>query len=178
MDRDEKLIKQYLSQKIGLDRVEGGSGCPCEEVLLEYLNADLPEPASQALEHHLAGCNFCLGQLNIAFEARSWRRRAKFVPTGLVVKTKARLGIVEPPNNNKRRINRRRLFMMGTVFFFVLSFIIPSYFLQFLVASLILGIRWSFESESGHTMIMILDSWRRHARDKDEEISRRLKNRR
>jgi hypothetical protein len=47
--------------------------------------------------------------------------------------------------------------------------------LQFLVGALILGIRWSFESESGKTLIMILNSWRKHSHDKDDEISNQLK---
>ena len=71
---------------------------------------------------------------------------------------------------------KKCLFLFGAIFFFILSFVIPRYFIQFLVVTLILGIRWAFESDGGHTLIMVLDSWRHHSHDKDEEISHRFKN--
>jgi len=183
MDKTEKLMKQYLTQRMAFGGDSRRADCLAEDVLLEYLAGSLDEQRRHELEHHLADCGFCLSRLDIAFGAQILNkpRRVSFVSPALLTKTKAALDIVESvkdDTNHKRRLNRRRSFLLGTIFFFLWSFVIPRYFLQFLVASLILGIRWSFESESGHTIIMILDSWRRHSHDKDDEISRRLKNRR
>lgn len=182
MDRAEKLMKQYLKSNLALDKDVRSGGCLSEQVLWDYLTSGLDEQRCQEVEHHIAACGFCLSQLSIAYEAQRFNKQkgVKSVSSGLLAKTKAALGITkqdEGAMSNRGKKTKRRLFLAATVIFFILSFIIPRYFLQFLVASLILGIRWSFESESGHTMIMILDSWRRHSHDKDDDISRRLKNR-
>jgi len=182
VDKAEKLIKQYLAQKQSFGKGGRSNNCPDPQVLLEYLAGLLDVQLCQELEHHIAGCGFCLGQLSIVFEAQrpSQLKQGQSLSPSLLAKTRMALGIVGPVKNDaghKNKATRRRLFLGGTVLFFILSFVIPRYFFQFLAAALILGIRWSFESESGRTMIMILDSWRRHSRDEDDEISRRLKKR-
>lgn len=173
MDKVEELIKEYL--KSNRDLSQGRTrDCLDEQVLLEYLQGDLNEERQQAVEYHLAACGFCLSQLNIASQAMSKQKNFEPVPQKLIEKTKAALGISQDKGNKKRK---KRLYFLGAVVFFILSFVIPRYFIQFLVATLILGIRWAFESEGGRTLIMVLDSWRRHSQDKDDEISRYLKNR-
>jgi len=183
MDKAEKLIKKYLEGQIGLDRADKTSDCPSEEILVEYLNGVLDKEKYQFIEHHIAGCGFCLSQLNLASQSQLMDKQETFelVPQKLINKTKSFLGVhgnVNSLKRNKTRIKKARLFLAGAVIFFILSFIFPKYFMQFLVVTLILGIRWAFESEGGRTMIMVLDSWRHHSQDKDVEISHRLKNRR
>lgn len=98
-------------------------------------------------------------------------KKAKFepVPKELVNKTKTRLGIP------KKRSKVGFWALVGAVTAFIFSFIFPKYFMQCLVVTLILGIRWALNSEGGRTLIMVLDSWRHHSQEKDEEISHRLK---
>jgi len=181
MDKSEKLIKEYLKNNLDFGKDNKTSDCPDEEVLLEYFQGTLDKERYQALEHHIAECGFCLGQLNIAFQSQLMNKKGNLeaVPQKLIDKTKSSLGIFKKTDNKNdrgRKIMKKRLFLLGAIFFFTLSFIIPRYFIQFLVATLILGIRWAFESEGGRTLIMVLDSWRHHSQDKDEEISHRLKN--
>lgn len=181
MDKIEKLIKGYLKGKLGLDRADKTLDCPNEEILLGYLNGTLEKEERQFVEHHLAGCGFCLSQLNLAYQSQLMDRKGSFQPVSqeLINKTKSFLGI-QIVNNLKRgktKTKKANLFLAGAIIPFILSFIFPKYFIQFLVVTLVLGIRWAFESEGGRTMIMVLDSWRHHSHDKDEEISHRLKNR-
>ena len=98
-------------------------------------------------------------------------KKAKFkpVPKELINKTKSRLGIAKA----KSKVGYYAL--AGAVIAFILSFIFPKYFMQCLVVTLILGIRWALNSEGGRTLIMVQDSWRHHTQDKDEEISHRLR---
>jgi hypothetical protein len=180
MDKIEKLIKEYLKGNLGLGQAYKTSDCPDEGLLVQYLEAKLDKEKYQALEYHIAGCGFCLSQLSIASQSKLMHKQGSFesVPQNLINKTKSRLGIGENKGNskdNKRKIIKKQLFLLGAIIFFVLSFIFPKYFAQFLVGTLILGIRWAFESESGRTLIMVLDSWRHHSQDKDEEISHRLR---
>jgi len=182
MDKIERLIKKYLKGKLGLGRADKTLDCPNEQILLGYLNRTLDKEESQFVEHHVAGCGFCLSQLNLAFQSQLMNKEESFkpVPQELIDKTKSFLNLQGIANNAKKtraKIKKANLFLAGAIIPFILSFIFPKYFIQFLVVTLVLGIRWAFESEGGRTMVMVLDSWRHHSHDKDEKISHRLKNR-
>ena len=177
MERIEEMIKNYLKKNLGMGNIDKTSDCLEQEVLLAYLQGGLSQERCKVVEHHLAGCGFCLNQLDVAHQAqlKSGEDSFEAVPQGLINKTKVSLGISTVKNNNKSKPIRRRFFLAGTVISFALSFIIPKYFIQFLVATLILGLRWAFESEGARTLIMVLDSRRHHLQDKDSEPSNRLK---
>ena len=182
MDKVERLIKEYLEKDLRLDPDGKTADCLDEQTLLEYLKDKPMSPKRSLSEHHIAGCGFCLSNLSLLAESRQMARDKTLapVPQKLIDKTKSLLKIdkdQERKNMQRRKTIKRRLFLAGTIISFALSFLIPRYFMQFLVAALILGMRWSFESESGRTLIMVIDSWRRHSRDKDDEISRRTKSR-
>ncbi len=104
--------------------------------------------------------------------------KSEEVPEELIEKAQALLKTDRRPDP-KQTISKKRiiknLFLAGAILFFIASFFIPKYFFQCLVAALILGMRWAFETEGGRTLIMVLDSWRRHSHDQDAEISHRLK---
>ena len=182
MEKVERLIKEYLKKNTSLGCGGKSADCLSESILLEYLENKLDDQERARCEHHIAGCGFCLSQLDIAFQSQQMKKQAAFdpVPRKLLDRTRSLLGIGKDNENtkiDKGKTMRRRSFLVGTIIFFALSFFIPRYFMQFLIAALILGIRWSFESESGRTLIMVLDSWRRHSQDKDDEINRRLRSR-
>jgi len=182
MDKIERLIKAHLKKNTDIDMGNKTKQCPDEHTLLSYMEHILDTRENQLIEEHLAQCGFCLSQLSMAFEARRMQgqKEVPAAPQGLVDKAKA---LLKPDKNAdemrtaaKKRI-KKNLFLAGTILSFILSFLIPRYFMQFLAAALILGLRWAFESESGRTLVMVIDSWRRHSRDDDEQISRRLKDR-
>lgn len=178
MSKIERLIKGYLEGN--LDRTGKGLQCLNEQVLIDYFEQKLSKKERESVENHIANCGFCLSQLNLIFEAKELSRRGanEKVPSELIQKAKALLkpdkGINHNKTMSKKRI-KRSLFLIGAVIFFALSFLIPKYFLQFLVGTLILGIRWAFESEGARTLIMVLDSWRKRSHNEDDEISNRLK---
>ena len=182
MRKIEEYLKNYLKKDLSRGRGHPAPTPQCldEEALLDYLGHKLDGRKRKDVEEHLSQCNFCLSQLNLAFEAKKSGIGGK-VPSRLINKAKALLsrGGVTPPPTRKggpRRM-RKNLFLAGAIIFFVTSFLLPKYFMQCLVAALILSMRWVFESENGRTLIMVLDSWRRHSHDEDDEISNRLKNR-
>ena len=184
MDKAEQLIKKYLKMNMDINKVGDAKYCAStpdcldEGILLDYLMGSLGQEERRAVEYHIVGCSFCLSQLDIAHQAQLKSGQDDFepIPQELINKTKASLGISAAKSSNKPKIGLRRIFLAGAVIFFAMSFIIPKYFLQFLVATLILGLRWAFESEGGRTLVMVLDSWRHHSQDKDQETSNRLKN--
>jgi len=178
MSKIERIIKGYL--KCNLDKTDKGSDCLDEQVLTDYFEQKLSKGEHELAENHIANCGFCLSQLNLIFEAQELSKRgmAEKAPSELIRKAK---GLLEPKRYtdyskamSKKRI-KKNLFLIGAIIFFVLSFLIPKYFFQFLVGTLVLGMRWAFESEGARTLIMVLDSWRKHSHDEDDEISNRLK---
>jgi hypothetical protein len=178
MDKIERLIKEYLRRN--LSKSEKTDLCLSEQVLMDYFERKLGREEYQNIESHLASCGFCLSQLSLVFEAHDVHKRGKSekVPVELIKKAQALLKADQGLNHNKTMRKKRikkNLFLLGAIVFFITSFFVPKYFFQFLVATLILGMRWAFESEGGRTLIMVLDSWRRHSHDDDDEISHRLK---
>lgn len=173
MRKIEEYLKSYLKKE--LSSIEKTPQCLDEEAVLDYLEHKLDGQKHKDVEKHLSQCNFCLSQLNLAFEVKKSGIGRK-VPFRLINKAKALLNNGKHANHSggSRRM-RKNLFLAGAVIFFIISFLLPRYFMQCLVVTLILGMRWVFESENGRTLIMVLNSWRRHSHDTDDEISNRLK---
>ncbi len=178
METEDKLIKEYLQDKARNTKMRKTANCPDNETLLGYLRNTLDKQKRQEIENHIAECSFCLNQISTAYEAlnKSFRKGLPSVPEKMINKTKASLGIIDKSKKNSAKSKAKRwFFLSGTIIFFILSFLIPKYFLQFLAGAIIMGIRWSFESQTGQILVMVLDSWRRHSHNKDEQISNRLK---
>ncbi|MFO8053249.1 MAG: hypothetical protein R6U54_04770 [Candidatus Omnitrophota bacterium] len=180
MEREKEVIQKYLKEKLNVGASRKGKNCPDNQALINYLQNNLNQEKRKSLENHIAGCSFCLSQISIAAEALKKHKQNNFdsLPDNIINKTKANLNSIKTKNKknkSQKKAVKRRLFLAATIIFFGLSFIIPKYFLQFLIGALILGIRWSFESESGKNLVMVLDSWRRRSHHKDDKISNRFK---
>ncbi|MCF7873013.1 MAG: hypothetical protein K9L80_02295 [Candidatus Omnitrophica bacterium] len=180
MEREKEVIQKYLKEKLNANSMTKSQNCPDNQDLIDYLQNNLNQEKRKSLENHIANCSFCLSQISIAAEALGKHKQNDFdsLPENIINRTKTNLNSIKTKNKkneSQKKVIKRRLFLAATIIFFGLSFIIPKYFLQFLIGALILGIRWSFESESGKNLVMILDSWRKHSHNKDDEISNRLK---
>lgn len=179
MEKDDKMLRQYLQKKLKSAKTGKSKDCPGTELLLSYLAGPLGEGASLELEKHLSRCPFCLEQLSIASDAlNQTKKNFAPVPEKTINKTNKRLEayLKNTPKKRKRKKTRQKFYFMAMLVFFILSFLLSEYFAQFLVGTLILGIRWSLEGKSGQTLIMVLDSLRKQSQNKNDEISNRIKN--
>jgi hypothetical protein len=114
---------------------------PQDEKLARFLSGSLSTPDRDALERHLAHCDECLAKAAMAYESvKEFRRK---LPPG-------KDGIM-------KRIN---LYLVLAVAAFALSFIMPQYFLQLLVATLLLGIKWVVDSRTTKMLVMIYEAWK------------------
>ncbi len=177
MDQKERILKEYL--ELENTKIKRTIDCICEQDLIDYFMQNIEKERCSSIEKHLASCGFCRGQLNLIFESESLNKKNNQpkVPKEFIEKAKA---LIKSNENNVRKNRKRKkkyLFLFVAISAFVISFFLPKYFFQCLVISLVLGIRWAFESENGRTLIMVIDSWRRHSSEDDDEISKRLKNR-
>jgi len=129
--------------------------CPSEEILSEYLCGALSGEAKDELERHLASCADCRRLLAEAHD---------------VVKRPVLLRALSRAAGSMRR----NLWLAGAACSFLLSFIYPRYFLQFLVACLIMGGKWIMDSRTSRILIMVQEAWKSGDRDKAEDLIHRF----
>jgi hypothetical protein len=120
--------------------------CLSEKVLSSYLDKKVTSEERQKIEAHIAECRHCLGLLLLAYESQRFSRKC---PAALKDKIKRKIGLREKKGRSELK------WLFGALFFFALSFIFRRYFLQFLIASAVLGFKWSMEGEAAKQVIMI-----------------------
>ena len=137
-------------KKIGL--------CLSEVELNDYLSGVLSEEKRLEIENHLKDCGACLEKLAFAYQT------------------------VEEFNKLKgekimKSSWKKNLWFFGAVLAFTLSFFVPRYFVQLLVGTILMGVKWIFDSVNARILIMIYDAWKKGGSDEASEIFKNLNNR-
>lgn len=118
---------------------------PSASDLAEYLGGTLPPDRRSRVAAHIASCPDCLAAVAAAHEAVS-----------------------RPAEGSGPRARKRRgwsgLYLAGALGAFVLSFLLPRYFVQFLVATVILALKWIIDAKSTRTLIAVHDALKDDAR--------------
>ena len=121
---------------------------PTEAELADYLGKVLAGKDRQRVEDHIACCNECLENVVSAFDSVKTFKKRKA--------------------NIMKKIN---IYLILSIIMFILSFVFPRFFLQFLTATLLLGIKWVADSKSTKMLVMIYEAWKRGG---EKEASRIL----
>ncbi len=155
--------------------------CPNDNILADYAAGGLPRDEINSLERHISGCKACLQKISIALKAEALHKEGGLTGPApeTIQKALKRLGLGNTKNTNAGFIKtkKRQFWFLAAMAAFVLSFVFPKYFLQCLVMTILLGLKWIMESENMRTLILVIDSWRRHQHNQDEEIIKRLTDR-
>ena len=139
-------------QKLGL--------CLREVELNDYLSGVLPEKRKTEIETHLAGCDGCLEKIVFAYEAvRDFNETTS-------------KGV-----NKMKPSWKKNLWLFGAVVAFTLSFLVPRYFVQLLVATILMGVKWIFDTVNARILIMIYDAWKKGGANEASKILRTLNKR-
>ena len=114
---------------------------PAETELAELLSGTLTPEKKKNIEEHVAACDECLATIVSAHES------------------------VEEFNakRNKREgspMKKFNIYLVLAIISFSLSFIMPRHFVQFLVATLLFGIKWIVDAKSTKMLIMIYEAWK------------------
>ncbi|MBI4974684.1 MAG: hypothetical protein HZA30_04625 [Candidatus Omnitrophica bacterium] len=117
---------------------------PTEAELAGFLGRSLSDKGKEVVELHIASCPECLERIVSAHESVEEFRKG-----GLAKKGKA---------NPMKKIN---FYLVLAIISFLLSFTVPQYFVQFLLATLLLGIKWIVDSKSTKMLIMIYEAWKK-----------------
>jgi hypothetical protein len=145
MDKLEQVIKKYLKEKAANSGWERSEDCPSEVLLSDYLQGRLSQREKEEVERHIADCPLCLDILVVAKDVTKENKK-HYLKTLKILKYK---------------------WPIGAGISLILSFFFPRYFLQFLIITLILGLKWAFEGEGAKNLIiMVLRSL--HKEEKEE----------
>jgi len=110
---------------------------PTESELADYLSRASTREERKRVEDHIACCNDCLENIVSAHESVSAFKKGK--------------------SSTMKKIN---IYLILAVVSFILSFTIPQYFVQFLTATLLLGVKWIVDAKSTKMLIMIYEAWK------------------
>lgn len=113
---------------------------PTSLELADYLDNRLDAGRRGAVEGHISSCKECLEAVVSAYES--------------VKEFKSKKGGI----NIMKKIN---IYLILAVVSFALSFFLPQYFIQLLVATLLLGIKWIVDAKSTRMLIMIYEAWKK-----------------
>jgi len=149
--------------------------CPNSNMLADYIAGNLAN--KKDMEAHISHCKPCLAKISTALKAGTLYQQEKLpdMPQTIIERTKYMLSKQIKPQIKHGKI--KNMWLLATIIAFVMSFMIPRYFIQCLVATILLGIKWILESENMRTLILVLDSWRKHEHNHDDEIVQKLKDR-
>ena len=134
-----------------------GTGHPLEAELADYLSGSLKARDKEKISCHLADCPDCLGRVVLAYDSvKEFRKDEE--------RNKRKGGFMKGIN----------IYLILAVMTFLLSFITPAYFLQFLVATLILGAKWVVDSKTTKMLVMIHEAFKSGGEKEASRILDRL----
>ena len=110
--------------------------------LADFMDNSLSQEKKRKYEEHLAGCDECLAKAVAAYES-----------VNSIHKNKS----IKRKGNIMKRIN---LYLFLAIITFALSFLTHRYFIQLLVATLLLGIKWIVDAKSTKMLVMIYEAWK------------------
>ena len=117
---------------------------PAESVLADFLAGSLSKDDRERLEKHLSSCGQCLDTIVAAHEAVTAFDKKR------------------PLKKLKETIMKKmNIYLLLAIISFSFSFITPRFFIQLLVATLLLGIKWVADSKSTRMLVMIYEAWKR-----------------
>lgn len=117
---------------------------PGDIVLADYLSENVSKDNRRQIEAHLGACEDCLKAVISARESVAEFDKDK------------------PLKDRKDTIMKKlNVYLILAVISFTLSFVTPRYFIQLLVGTLLLGIKWVVDSKTTKMLVMIHEAWKR-----------------
>ncbi len=110
---------------------------PKEAELADYLSGALTGESRKRAEDHITCCKDCLESVVSAHESVKIFKKRKV--------------------STMKKIN---VYLILTIISFILSFVFRDFFLQFLTATLLLGIKWVSDAKSTKMLVMIYEAWK------------------
>lgn len=118
---------------------------PTESRLADYLGGGLTARERERLTDHIGSCADCLAKVVAAHEA---------------VASECGEG-GKHTEGKPESMKKPNFYLIGSIVAFTLSFLMPRHFIQLLVATLVLGMKWIVDSKSTKMLVMIYEAWKK-----------------
>jgi len=135
--------------------------CPPEHIMNSYLTGMLKGSEYENIERHIADCPQCIYRIAEATK---------------VIEKSNSYNYTEDFMGGKYKIN---IWLALCITMFMLSFLFPYYFIQFIAAAILFGVKWIVDNKNTKMLIMIYDAWKKGG-EKDaghiiETLEKRMK---
>lgn len=152
----EKGLKDfYAAERQG----EQGPDCPTQLELSDYLEKRLNSDREERVLEHISACARCLSLIELARRAEQQQMVFPAPSPQMVNRAKKTASAASVKKGSQYK------WLMFAAAPFALSFVFPRYFWQFLIATVILGLKWVFDTAASRTLIMVYEAWRGKDRD-------------
>ena len=157
----DNKIEDCLKQELNLRNVSCVSGqCPGDWELADYLSGASGQKRKQEISAHIMSCDRCFdiaaSSLKVLSETDKGEDKELL---DILVKKAGNISKQHPKTKGKFKNSfKRNKYLLLAGVFFILSFIAKRYFLQFLCAAGIFGIKWTMDTGSTRALIMIYDA--------------------
>ncbi|MFH1868023.1 MAG: hypothetical protein ABH843_03530 [Candidatus Omnitrophota bacterium] len=174
----DSIVKRSLGS-MHKDNKDASLGCPSDEDLSEYVDGVVSgDLKRQDLIKHVSECDHCFSKTASAVSALAGFKGEASVASGAASVKKAK-SIPKMFAKKRMSLMKRNKYLFVAAGFFLLSFIFKVFFLQFLAAASIFGIKWAMDTGGSKALIMIYDTWQHRKTSEDErEGKERFKDRR
>ena len=176
-EKMDDMLKEYFSRQKHVP--EKGANCPSVEILARYASGTLEPNELYNVSNHIKGCNFCSELIEGALLYSAYGKHINLGSIPEKVKNKAKSLHPRYKHKENKIMNyfKRNIWLMLSLTSLIASFFISRYFQQFLILSVIFGLKWVFNRESTRTLIMIYNAWKKHDKEGSEELEKIFKGR-
>jgi len=176
-EKMDGILKAYFSRQKEVP--QKSADCPSVEALGKYVLGELGPNELYDISMHTKSCKFCNELIEGALLYSAYGKQINVGDVPLKIKEKAKS--LNPTYKKERHkimdYLKRGVWLMLCLVSLLMSFFIPRYFLQFLILSVIFGLKWVFNRESTRALIMIYNAWKKHDKIGDKEIEEIFKSR-
>lgn len=155
---DDMIRKAY--GKTAYNQGSATVSCPNDEELAYYITCLLREEGvDKVVKDHVTECDSCFTKVASAIAALSTFDKGQQPTAGSNAIKQAQSIPRRYPCVRKKARFRRSISLWIAAFFFALSFLVKAYFMQFLVAAGIFGLKWVMDTGGSKALIMVYDTW-------------------
>jgi len=171
MDRVDEILRKLLAEKGSKART--GAVCPSDQELIQLGSGTLPLDVRDKLVDHTADCPDCTARLGAILALDEAPSRPESTDNVSKTRTQSmdRLPNVDPKSrlpgeSTAQRWNAfktqlaKHAWLVVSIAFLGLSFFVPRYFVQFIVLTILFGLKWVFDTATTRQMIMIYEAWK------------------
>lgn len=173
----DNILKTYFTGKI--DIPEQGKDCPSCEALAQYALGTPSIGELYDIGNHARSCKACGEIIESALLYSACGKEIKLEDVPARVRNKAKS--VNPAYMRKDKklmaYLKKNIWFIFCLASFIASFFAPRHFLQFLVMSVIFGLKWVFDKETTRTLIMVYNAWKKHDKAANRDLEEMFKDR-